>query len=49
MSLKRSRKQASFPPPEEVYVIEDDNITVPHIPMKEISALSKDKEEYDSM
>ncbi|XP_061367857.1 DExH-box ATP-dependent RNA helicase DExH17 [Gastrolobium bilobum] len=47
--LKRNRKQVSFPPPEEIYVIEDDNITVPHIPRKEPCSLSKDKEESDSI
>lgn len=47
--LKRNRKQASFPPPEEIIVIQDDNITVPHIPEKGPSNLSKDREESDSM
>ena len=45
---KRNRKQAYFPPPEEVYVIEDD-ITVAEIPMKKPCTLSKDKEENNSM
>ncbi|KAK7293418.1 hypothetical protein RJT34_16283 [Clitoria ternatea] len=49
MLLKRNRKQAIFPPPEEGYIIEDDNKTVPHLPMKELCTLSKDKEESDSI
>ncbi|KAK7395828.1 hypothetical protein VNO78_16399 [Psophocarpus tetragonolobus] len=42
--LKRGRKQACCPPPEEIYVIEDDIITVPHLPTKELSTLSEDKD-----
>lgn len=42
--LKRNRKQASCPPAEEIYVIEDDNITVPHLPTKELCTLSVDKD-----
>ncbi|RDX81475.1 DExH-box ATP-dependent RNA helicase DExH17, partial [Mucuna pruriens] len=46
--LKRNRKQASCPPPEEIYVIEDDNMTVPHLPMKELCTLSEDKDSIPS-
>jgi len=42
--LKRNRKQASCPPPQEIYVIEDDNINVPHLPKKELCTLSVAKD-----
>lgn len=47
--LKRNRKQASFPPPEEIFVIEDDDRNLTHIPQEETSTLSKDKEESNSI
>jgi len=47
--LKRNRKQASFPPPEEIFVIEDDDRNLTHIPQEETSTLSKVKEENHSM
>ncbi|KAL1352828.1 hypothetical protein AAHE18_06G196400 [Arachis hypogaea] len=46
---KRNKKQGFLPPPEEVYVIEDDNITIADIPMKKLSTLNKDKEEDNSI
>ncbi|XP_068485342.1 DExH-box ATP-dependent RNA helicase DExH17 isoform X5 [Phaseolus vulgaris] len=46
--LKRNRKQASCAPPEKIYVIEDDNITVPHLPTKELCTLSVDKDSIPS-
>ncbi|TKY63226.1 ATP-dependent DNA helicase MER3-like [Spatholobus suberectus] len=46
--LKRNRRPASCPPPEEIYVIEDDNMTVPHLPMKELCTLSEDKDSIPS-
>ncbi|BAT84689.1 hypothetical protein VIGAN_04212600 [Vigna angularis var. angularis] len=46
--LKRNRKQASCPPTEEIYVIEDDNINVPHLPTKELCTLSVDKDSIPS-
>lgn len=42
--LKRNRKEAHCPPPKEIHVIEDDDITVPHLPMKELCTLSVDKD-----
>ncbi|XP_012568774.1 DExH-box ATP-dependent RNA helicase DExH17 isoform X5 [Cicer arietinum] len=47
--LKRNRKQASFPPPEEIFVIDDEDINVTHIPKERTNNLSKDKEESDSI
>ncbi|KAK2361463.1 DExH-box ATP-dependent RNA helicase DExH12 [Trifolium repens] len=47
--LKRNRKQASFPPPEEIFVIEDDDINLTHIPQEETSTLSKDEDESNSI
>lgn len=44
MLLKRNKKQASCPPPEEIYVIEDDNITVPRLPTKELCKLNEDRD-----
>nr|KYP63300.1 putative ATP-dependent DNA helicase HFM1 [Cajanus cajan] len=46
--LKRNRKPSSCPPPEEIYVIEDDNITVPHLPVKELCTLSENNDSIPS-
>ncbi|WVZ06904.1 hypothetical protein V8G54_020250 [Vigna mungo] len=46
--LKRNRKQASCPPIEEIYVIEDDDTNVPHLPTKELCTLSVDKDSIPS-
>ncbi|RZB59977.1 DExH-box ATP-dependent RNA helicase DExH17 [Glycine soja] len=46
--LKRNKKQASCPPPEEIYVIEDDNITVPRLPTKELCKLNEDRDSIPS-
>ncbi|CAI8613036.1 unnamed protein product [Vicia faba] len=44
MILKRNRKQTSFPPPEEIFVIQDDDINLTHIPQEETSTWSKDND-----
>ncbi|KAI5428911.1 Sec63, variant 2 [Lathyrus oleraceus] len=44
MILRRNRKQTSFPPPEEIFVIQDDDINLTHIPQEETSTWSKDKD-----
>ncbi|MED6161906.1 hypothetical protein PIB30_065217 [Stylosanthes scabra] len=46
---KRNRKQGFLPPPEEVYLIEEDNVTIADIPMKKLSTLNKDEEEDNSI
>ncbi|OIV97201.1 hypothetical protein TanjilG_28952 [Lupinus angustifolius] len=47
--ITRNRKQASFNPPKEVYVIEDDETTAPHKTTKELHTLCKDNEKSDSI
>ncbi|KAE9605113.1 hypothetical protein Lalb_Chr10g0093731 [Lupinus albus] len=46
--IRRNRKQASFNPPKEVYVI-DDETTVPHKTTKELHTFCKDNEKSDSI
>ncbi|KAL2320131.1 hypothetical protein Fmac_029100 [Flemingia macrophylla] len=46
--LKRNWKRPSCPPPEEIYVIEDDNITLPHLPVKELGTLCENNDSIPS-
>ncbi|XP_028786298.1 DExH-box ATP-dependent RNA helicase DExH17-like [Neltuma alba] len=44
LQLQRKRKLPAFPSPEELHVIEDDNMTAPQMPMEELcNLMSKDE------